>query len=73
MRWRAAAGWSHRHDVWLIGGLLTAHTVFMMPGSPTAVVTGAVTIIVEVALLTVLARRVAGREDPADRASGRAG
>ncbi|MGW6331274.1 hypothetical protein [Nocardia rhamnosiphila] len=61
LRWQAAPGWDDRHRLWVAGGILTGHTVFMMPASPVAVVTGAVTLVVEVALLGLLARRLPSR------------
>ncbi|WP_420110549.1 hypothetical protein [Pseudactinotalea sp.] len=60
-RWARAQGWSDRHRIWLAGGILVGHTAFMMPASASAVLTGAITIAVEVALLVVLARYVARR------------
>ena len=57
-RWSAMPTWIDLHQVWLVGGILLAHTAFMMPASPTAVVAGSVTLVVEVALLMLLARRV---------------
>ncbi|MGI8310842.1 hypothetical protein [Saccharopolyspora hattusasensis] len=62
LRWRAAANWNNRHRIWLIGGILVSHTAFMMPGSPTAVLVGSLTIAAQVALLTILARHVRQRE-----------
>ncbi|GAA1647857.1 hypothetical protein GCM10009733_051200 [Nonomuraea maheshkhaliensis] len=61
LRWRAAAGWDDRHRVWLISGILVAHTAFMMPGSATSMVTGSLTIVLETALLMLLARHVSRR------------
>ncbi|MFE6697706.1 hypothetical protein [Streptomyces sp. NPDC057718] len=61
LRWRAAADWSDRHRIWLIGGILVSHTAFMMYGSVSAVCVGAVTLAVEVYLLTVLTRYVRRR------------
>lgn len=61
LRWQVTPGWSDRHRLWVAGGILTGHTVFMMPASPVAVVTGAVTLVVEVVLLGLLARRLPSR------------
>jgi hypothetical protein len=66
LRWRAAANWDNRHRIWLIGGILFSHTAFMMPGSPTAVVIGSLTIVAQVALLTILAKHVSPREKHAE-------
>lgn len=57
VRWRVAGNWSNRHRVWLAGGILVSHTAFMMPAAPISMVVGSITIVVEVALLIVLARR----------------
>lgn len=70
LRWRANAGWSDRHDIWLIGGILVGHTAFMMPGSAVAMVAGAVTIVAEVVLLVLLDRRVAARSNAHVRSGG---
>ncbi|NKY35589.1 hypothetical protein HGA13_21305 [Nocardia speluncae] len=56
LRWRGAANWAGRHRVWLVGGLLVGHTVFMMPASRSTALTGAITIALEVVLLVALAR-----------------
>lgn len=58
VRWHGTPGWGDRHRLWVVGGILTGHTAFMMPASPVAVVTGAVTLALEVALLCALARRL---------------
>ena len=68
VRWRTAANWSNRHRIWLIGGILVSHTVFMVPGSLTAVIIGLPTIAAQVALLVILAKHV-GRRDSAGHAS----
>ncbi|MDF4253888.1 hypothetical protein [Streptomyces sp. WMMB303] len=62
LRWQAAAEWSNRHQIWLIGGILVSHTAFMMPGSVSAAFIGAITLAVEVYLLTVLTKHVRRRE-----------
>lgn len=62
LRWQAAANWSDRHRIWLIGGILVSHTAFMMPGSVSAACLGAVTLAVQVYLLTVLTKHVRRRE-----------
>ncbi|MET9768906.1 hypothetical protein [Streptomyces sp. NPDC006415] len=69
LRWRAAADWSDRHRIWLIGGILVSHTAFMVYGSVSAVCVGAVTLAVEVYLLTVLTRYV--RRRPTGHRDGR--
>lgn len=56
-RWRLAADWDDRHRIWLIGGVLVSHTVFMMPGSLTAALVGAPLVAAQVYLLNRLARR----------------
>lgn len=61
LRWRAAVNWDERTQIWLIGGILVSHTAFMMPGSLAAIIAGSLTIVVEVALLTVLATHVGQR------------
>lgn len=68
LRWSAAADWSDRHRIWLIGGILVSHTAFMMYGSVSAVCVGAATLAVEVYLLTVLTRYVQRR--PAEHRDG---
>ncbi|ALE73517.1 MULTISPECIES: hypothetical protein [unclassified Pseudonocardia] len=55
LRWQAGANWGDRHRIWLFGGILVSHTAFMMPGSPTSALVGALTIAAEVYLLTRLA------------------
>ncbi|MGH3353871.1 MAG: hypothetical protein ACRDPS_24635 [Nocardioides sp.] len=57
-RWSVAPTWSDQHWIWMVGGILVAHTAFMMPASWVAMGIGSVTITVEVALLVLLARRV---------------
>ncbi|MFE7506801.1 hypothetical protein [Promicromonospora sp. NPDC057488] len=61
LRWSAAPGWGDRHRIWLAGGILVGHTAFMLPGPPANAVTGGVVIVLEVALLALLARHVARR------------
>ncbi|MEV5888634.1 hypothetical protein [Nonomuraea fuscirosea] len=63
LRWRAAAGWDDRHRIWLISGILVSHTAFMMPGSVTSMLTGSLTIGMEVILLMILAKHVRRREE----------
>lgn len=60
-RWSTASDWSDQHRIWLAGGILVAHTAFMMPASMISVVIGAVVVVLEVVLLMLLARRVARR------------
>lgn len=62
LRWRAAAGWSDRHRIWLFGGILVSHTAFMMRGSLTTALIGLLTLAGEVFLLNVLANHVGRRE-----------
>lgn len=62
LRWSAAADWSDRHRVWLAGGILTGHTAFMMPASLSTAVIGAITIVLEVGLLMLLARHISRRD-----------
>lgn len=69
LRWRTAAGWSDRHRIWLIGGSLVSHTVFMMPGSATAAIVGSVTLAAEVVALIVLAKHVERRPAAATHTS----
>ncbi|MEV3961389.1 hypothetical protein AB0M34_10890 [Nocardia sp. NPDC050193] len=61
LRWQVTPGWSDRHRLWMTGGILAGHTAFMMPASPVAVVTGAVTVVLEVVLLGLLIRRLPSR------------
>lgn len=61
LRWQVTPGWSDRHRLWVTGGILTGHTAFMMPASPVAVATGAVTLVLEVVMLGLLARRLRSR------------
>ncbi|MGH8877607.1 MAG: hypothetical protein ACRD0P_09730 [Stackebrandtia sp.] len=63
VRWRTAANWDNRHRIWLIGGILVSHTVFMMPGSLTAVLVGALTVAAQVVLLSMLAKHLRLREN----------
>ncbi|NUS93689.1 MAG: hypothetical protein HOQ36_15005 [Nocardia sp.] len=72
LRWRGAPDWSDRHLLWTVGGILTGHTAFMMPAAPVAALTGAITVALEVALLTVAARRI-GRTGQRPIHSGRSG
>lgn len=58
LRWSASPAWSQQHQIWMVGGILVAHTAFMMPASWTSVLAGSATLVVEVALLALLARRV---------------
>jgi hypothetical protein len=62
LRWLAAPTWSDRHMIWLFGGILASHTAFMMVGSWTAAIIGALTIAGEVFALTRLAKGVQRRE-----------
>ncbi|MGW0178432.1 hypothetical protein [Nocardia sp. NPDC003345] len=71
LRWRAAPEWDERQQVWLIGGILTGHTAFMMAASTTAVVTGALTVAAEIALLVLLTRRLGSRDALRESVSGR--
>lgn len=64
LRWQTAPGWSDRHRMWLIGGILVSHTAFMMPGSATAVVAGSLTLAAEVVALVLLAKHVRRRAAP---------
>ncbi|WP_280462651.1 hypothetical protein [Nocardia carnea] len=64
LRWAGTAEWNDRHRIWLVGGILTAHTAFMMPASPGAVVAGTITLALEVCLLAMLARRQSERSRP---------
>lgn len=64
MRWRVAGNWSDSHRVWLAGGILVSHTAFMMPAAPISIVVGSITIMLEVALLIVLARYLRRRTSP---------
>lgn len=70
LRWQASPGWSDRHRIRLIGGILVSHTAFMMPASPTAALVGSVAIVTQVYLLARLAehlrRRTAAAADPRD-------
>ncbi|MGH8877150.1 MAG: hypothetical protein ACRD0P_07415 [Stackebrandtia sp.] len=61
-RWAADPDWSDRHRIWLAGGVLVGHTLFMMMGvSTVSLITGAVTIVIEVLALLLLARHVRRR------------
>ena len=70
LRWRAAPEWSDGHRIWLAGGILVGHTAFMMPASPASVITGAVTIALEVTALVLLHRHVATRSAAGARRTG---
>lgn len=61
-RWRRSAAWGDRHRIWLIGGILVSHSVFMMPATVTAMVLGAVATVLQVVLLIMLAKHVSRRE-----------
>ncbi|ANY09817.1 hypothetical protein AFB00_05335 [Pseudonocardia sp. HH130630-07] len=63
-RWRRATNWDDRNRVWLFGGILVSHTAFMMLGSVTAAIVGAVVIAAEIALLVALARHLRRRSAP---------
>ena len=65
LRWSSADDWTDRHRVWLAGGILVGHTAFMIPASPTAAITGTITIALEVVLLIALARHLQNRCSPA--------
>jgi len=65
LRWRAAPEWSDGHRIWLAGGILVGHTAFMMPAGPVAVLTGAITIALEVTALVLLHRHIVRRESTA--------
>lgn len=58
VRWRGAGNWSDSHRLWLAGGVLVSHTVFMMPASLASAAIGLVTVCLEVFLLRTLARRL---------------
>ncbi|MET7639791.1 hypothetical protein [Streptomyces sp. NPDC005438] len=62
LRWRSAANWSHSHRMWLIGGVLVSHTVFMMPASLVSAAIGLVTLGLELVLVRALGRHIRGRE-----------
>jgi hypothetical protein len=70
VRWQGAANWDDRHRIWLFGGILVSHTAFMMPASPTAALTGSLTLAAEVYLLIRLARHLRQREAVANRIGG---
>ncbi|MGW5621222.1 hypothetical protein ACWEWP_10365 [Streptomyces olivaceus] len=57
-RWRTAANWTDRHRLWLLGGILVSHTAFMMPGSWTSALLGALTLALELLALRALSRHV---------------
>lgn len=62
LRWQAARGWGDQHTIWLFGGILVSHTVFMMPGSLTAALTGLLTLGLELFLLRLLAIHLRKRD-----------
>lgn len=62
VRWQAAADWGDRHRIWLFGGILASHTAFMMPGSPSTALVGALTLGVEIYLLNRLAAHLRRHE-----------
>ena len=70
LSWRRAPAWGDQHDVWLIGGILVAHTAVVMVGPADTVLRGAITLVVEVGLLALLARSLRRRAD-APRAGAR--
>lgn len=58
VRWSGSAEWSPEHQLWMAGGILVSHTAFMAPAAPVSVVAGVITIVLEIVLLMLLARRV---------------
>ncbi|MFG1908260.1 hypothetical protein [Kribbella sp. NPDC048928] len=58
VRWSGSVEWGPEHQLWMAGGILVSHTAFMAPAAPVSVVAGAITIVLEIVLLMLLARRV---------------
>ncbi|MEU6765633.1 hypothetical protein ABZ916_24335 [Streptomyces sp. NPDC046853] len=57
-RWRTAGNWTNSHRLWLIGGILVSHTVFMMLGSLTGALVGLLTLGLEVLAFRALGRHL---------------
>lgn len=73
--WATRTGWSDRHRVWLIGGVLVSHTTFMTPASVLSIVLGSIAVVVQIVLLALLGRKLARRRpaDPVVRVDSQSG
>ncbi|UJW32013.1 DUF1616 domain-containing protein [Saccharothrix sp. AJ9571] len=58
LRWQAAANWTGRHRIWLVGGILVSYTAFLVPGSLATALVSSLALAAAVYLLTVLAKHV---------------
>ncbi|TWS25720.1 hypothetical protein FK268_00090 [Tsukamurella sputi] len=68
LRFAADPGFDDLHRIWLAGGIGVAHTLFMTARlTPTTITAGAITVVLEIGALALLARRVRSRRTSATR------